>query len=36
MSIILGAKHVLTIGLSIDDPRGFADAIEPGSEHLDD
>lgn len=33
---MLGTKRVRAVGLSLDDPRAFVDAIESGSEHLDD
>ena len=33
---MLGKKRVRAIGLSLDDPRAFIDAIELSSEHLDD
>lgn len=32
---MLGKKHVRAIGLSIDDPSSFVNAIEPSSEYLD-
>lgn len=32
---MLGKKHVRAVGLSLDDPRAFVDAIELGYEHLD-
>ena len=37
MSMMIGKKRVRLIGLSLDDPRAFVDAIiELSSEHLDD
>lgn len=33
---MLGKKRVRAIGLSLDGPRAFVDAIQVNSEHLDD